>query len=126
LQAFPAKASPHEAGGTAVTARLYGTVFVTPPPVPLMVIEYVPVGVVAAVEIVNVEDAVGLMDDGLKEQDAPDGSPAEHDSDTDCVEPLVKVAVAVVAALEPCTTEPLEGLTDTEKSKVVGALTVRL
>jgi len=91
-------------------------VLVTPPPVPLMVIEYVPVGVVAAVEIVNVEDAVGLMEEGLKEQDAPDGSPAEHDSDTDSEVPLTKVAVAVAATLELCTTEPLDGLTDTEKS----------
>jgi len=48
---------------------------VTPPPVPVTVIVYEPVGVDDDVLTVNVLVNVGLPEDGLKEAEAPEGSP---------------------------------------------------
>jgi hypothetical protein len=62
--------------------------------------EYVPAGVEAEVDIVNVEKLVGYKDDGLNEQDAPEGTP-EHENDTGCEVPDMRVAVAVVDVLLP-------------------------
>jgi hypothetical protein len=78
-----------------VTVKLYVAERVFPPPVPNIVIVYVPVGVVEEVEIVAVELQVGLQLVGLKEHDAPVGR-LEHENETDCVLPLINVAVTVV------------------------------
>jgi hypothetical protein len=82
-------------GGGVVTVKLYVAERVIPPPVPDIVIVYVPVGVVEEVEIVAVELQVGLQLVGLKEQDAPAGR-LEQENETDCVLPLINVAVTVV------------------------------
>jgi hypothetical protein len=54
--------------------------------------------------MVKALEKVGLPDAGLKLQDAPVGSPAAHERVTDCVEPLVKVAVIVFEPELPCVT----------------------
>jgi hypothetical protein len=99
-----------------MTVKLYDAERVFPPPVPNIVIVYVPVGVVEEVEIVTVELQVGLQLVGLKEQDAPAGR-LEHENETGCLVPLTSVAVTVVLVLLPCATLPLLGFTLIEKSK---------
>ncbi|SNQ60094.1 hypothetical protein [Candidatus Methanoperedens nitratireducens] len=85
---------------TGMTVRLYFAFLVMLPPAPLTVIEYVPAGVEAEVDIVSVEELVGYKEDGLNEQDAPAGSP-EHENDTGFEAPDTIVAVAVVDVLSP-------------------------
>jgi len=46
-----------------------------PPPVPVIVIVYVPTGVVAPVEIFRLEVKLGVPDAGAKVAAAPDGRP---------------------------------------------------
>jgi hypothetical protein len=45
--------------------------------------------------IVRVLENVGLLEAGLKPQDAPKGRPLVQDKVTDCVEPDCRVAVIV-------------------------------
>jgi hypothetical protein len=68
---------------------------VCPPPEPVTVTVTEPVGVDDEVLIVKVLEKVGLPDEGLKLQEAPEGRTLVQDKLTDCVEPLVKVAVIV-------------------------------
>lgn len=85
----------------------------------MIVTEYVPVGVDGKVEIVKADvapDDVGVTGFVPKEHEAPEGNPEEQDNDTDDAEPLASVVVTVVAALESCATEPLDGFADNEKS----------
>ncbi len=89
------------------------------PLTPLTVMEYVPVGVEAEVDIVNVEELVGYKEDGLNKHDAPEGSP-EHENDTGCEVPDMSVAVVTVDILSPCTTEPFGWLKDREKLNGTG------
>ena len=63
-----------------LTVKVYDACFETPPPEPVIVTVYVPVGVELLVEIVIVDEALvelGLMVtlDGLKLADAPEGRP---------------------------------------------------
>ena len=103
-----------------VTVKVYGAVFVSPPPDPVMVILYVPVGVEELVVMVIVDVAVlelGLLGlivtlGGLNDADAPEGKPeAERLTVTDELYPPVRLTVTVAEALPPCWTEPLDGLT---------------
>lgn len=64
------------------------------PPVAVTVIVYVPFGVEDEVLIVKVLWKVGLLKEGLKLHDAPEGRPLQ-DRLTECVESLVKVTVTV-------------------------------
>jgi hypothetical protein len=84
-----------------VTVKLYVAVLVMLPPVPETVMLYVPAGVDEEVEIVNVEEQVGLQLVGLNEHEAPAGRPAEHVKLTDWVVPAVNVAVTAVCLLCP-------------------------
>ncbi len=59
----------------ATTVRLKVVVFETPPPVPLTVMGYVPVGVEVRVVMVNVAEQVGLQLPGENEAVVPAGSP---------------------------------------------------
>jgi len=86
-----------------LTLKVKEVVCVIPPPVPVTVIGYEPVGVDDEVEMVKVEEKVGLPDCGLKEAEAPEGRP-EAERLTVCVEPLSKVAVIVVEPEEPADT----------------------
>jgi hypothetical protein len=100
-------------------------VCVNPPPVPVIVIAYVPAGVVESVEIVSVELKLGVHEDGLKVGAAPDGRP-EADRLTVSVKPPIEVMETVAPADPPCTTEPEIGLTLMVKSGTGGAaVTVR-
>jgi hypothetical protein len=67
--------------------------------------------------IVSVELHVGVHDVGENAQEAPEGNP-EHENNTDCPVPTVKVAVVVVVTEFPCKTDPEVGLVDMEKSNV--------
>ena len=58
-----------------MTVKEKVVLWVFPPPVPVIVIVYAPVGVVNAVEIVSVEVKLGAPDDGAKVAVAPDGRP---------------------------------------------------
>ena len=75
--------------GAALTVSVYVVDFESPPPVPVMVIVYVPVGVEELVVIVMLPEAVGelgliVTELGLKLADAPEGKPeAERLTDTD-------------------------------------------
>ena len=60
---------------------------VLPPPVPVTVKVYVPLGVPAVVDMVSVDVNDGLPEDGLKLAEAPDGKP-ETPKETDLDVPL--------------------------------------
>jgi hypothetical protein len=60
-------------------------------------------GVEEEVLIVQVLEKVGLPEDGLKEDVAPEGSP-DADRLTLCVEPPVKVTVTIFEPEPPCVT----------------------
>jgi hypothetical protein len=53
------------------------------------------VGVELLVLMVKVLEKVGLPDEGLKVQDAPEGSPLVHERVTFCEVPVCKLAVIV-------------------------------
>lgn len=94
------------------------TVRVCPPPEPVTVTTNEPVGVVDDVPMVKVLEKVGKPDEGLKEHEAPDGSPLVHERLTDCDIPLNKVAEIVFDPLPPrVTVMPPEF--DKEKSNPV-------
>ena len=94
---------------------MYCVVRVSPPPVPVMVIGYVPVVVFVAVVTLNVDVYVGLPDEGVNEH-VDDGGHPELDNVTDLVGLCSNVTVTCVLALLPLTIEPLDGFTETEKS----------
>ena len=94
-------------------------VFVNPPPVPVRVIVWFPVGVDAAAEIVKAAVNVGFPEETLKTADAPDERP-EADNVTICGVPLSRVTFTVVWTLSPCCVDPLSGLTEIVKSKAPG------
>lgn len=99
----------------ALTVRLYKAVLISGVAVPLTVMEVVPVGVPPVVDIVNVDEQVGLHDNGENEQDAPAGNPAQLNV-TGCVVPETRLDVTVVEVELPCVTLPELGLADMEKS----------
>ena len=76
-----------------------------------------PVGVDKVVEIVNVNEQVGLHeDDGEKLQVAPAGNP-EHENEAGVVVPPIKLAVTVDdEVVDPCTTLPDDGLGEIKKA----------
>ena len=59
----------------AVTVRLNDVVWVADEPVPVIVSEYVPAGVVPEVEIVSVDDPPAVTEDGENDAVAPLGRP---------------------------------------------------
>ena len=80
----------------AVTVNDTVAVCVFPPPVPVTVTEYVPVGVVDAVVIVKVDDPEpgAAIEAGLKPAEAPLGSPLAL-SDTALLKPPDTLVVSV-------------------------------
>src|SRR4051812_19533796 len=62
-------------GGAALTISVAEVVFVSPPPMPLIIIGYAPGVVLMLALTVNVEDAGGLNGFGLKLPVAPEGNP---------------------------------------------------
>ena len=62
---------------------------VSPPPVPVIVIVYVPGGVDGDVEIMSVEVKVGVAEDGPNETVTPEGWP-DADKLTELLRPLLK------------------------------------
>jgi len=64
-----------------LTVNVNWVVWLFPPPVPVTVIGYEPVGVDEDVDMVNVLVKVGLPEDGLNEGEAPEGRP-DADKDT--------------------------------------------
>src|SRR5437867_6765269 len=97
---------------------------VTPPPLPVTVMVAGPVGVLAAVVRVRVVEHVGVQEGAEKEALAPAGSP-EAEKVTGCEVPETRVAVMVFVTDKPRVTD-LSPPFDSEKSKVEGALTVRV
>jgi len=104
----------------AVTVKVQVVVWVFPPPVPVMVIEYVPAGVVEAVEIVSVELKLGVPLSGEKLAVASDGR-LEADKLTVPLKPPTEPMETVALVDPPCTTEPEVGLTLMVKSGAGGA-----
>ena len=106
-----------------VTVKVYVVVLVWSPLVAIIVIVDVPTGVdePAVMVIMLVND--GFPDDGSKLTDAPDGIPKDESETGDDV-PLERVTVTVAVMLSPCSTLPLLGSTDTEKSN--GSTTVKV
>jgi len=94
-----------------------------PPPVPVMVIVYVPAGVVAAVEIFRLEVKAGVPEVGVKLAVAPSGSPDAWRA-TVLVKSFMPVIWTVVVVDWPCSTVPVLGLTDMVKSGMGAAVTV--
>jgi len=92
-----------------------------PPPVPVMVIVYVPTGVVAAVVIVSVDVKAGVPEAGVKLAAAPDGRPVAWRV-TVLVKPWLARTLTVEVMDLPCTTEPDGG--DANKLKSGAAVTV--
>lgn len=70
-------------GGGALTINVNCVVLVSPPPVPVTVIMGDPVGVEDEVVIVKVLEKVGFPENGLNEQEAPEGTPLVQDKLTD-------------------------------------------
>ena len=98
---------------------------VNPPPVPVIVIVYVPAGVVDAVEIVSVEVKLGVPEAGAKVAAAPEGRP-EADKLTVSLKPSTEVSETVAATDPPWTADPELGLTLMVKSGTGGtAVTVK-
>ena len=94
----------------------------TPPPDPVIVMLYVPVGVEELVVIVIVLVAVGelgltVTELGLKLAEAPLGRPEAERLMVLEFTPLTYVTVTVAETLPPCGVEPLLGETDIEKVK---------
>lgn len=106
-------------GKGGVTDNAYVAERVSPPPVPVTVTVYDPVGVLAVVNIVNVLVNVGLPLVGLTLAVGPAGE-TDVERLTDCVVPLKSETVTVAVVLAPCATVPLLGLILTEKSKGPG------
>src|SRR5205814_7999897 len=93
-----------EKSNGAVTVRVKLVVRVTPPPLPVTVMVAGPVGVLAEVVRVRVEEHVGVQDGLEKEALVPAGSP-DAEKVTGCEGPEARVAVTVFVTDEPCATE---------------------
>jgi hypothetical protein len=92
--------------GAAVTVRLMLVVFVSPPDIPVMVTETVPVvAVLLAVSVSVLEVAVGF---GLNEAVTPFGRP-DADKFTLPLKPFCGVTVIVLVPLAPWTILTLVG-----------------
>ena len=86
------------------------------PAVPVMVIVYVPAGVVEAVEIVSADVKLGVPDGGVKVAVAPVGRP-EAVRLTVLLKPPTEASETVAAAVDPpWTADPESGLTLMVKS----------
>jgi len=105
------------AEATAVTVRETVVVCVTPPPMPVMVIMYVPVAVVDATAkvIVELPEPGAAIDVGLKLTVTPVGWP-DADKATAELKPSNTVVVTVDVPLLPCITDTELG--DAEMVKV--------
>jgi hypothetical protein len=103
----------------ALTVSDTEVVRVRPPPVPVTVMEEVPVGVEALVEIVRVEvpEPGAAMLDGLKEAVAPEGRP-EAESATAELKPPETELVIVLVAEAPWLADTLDGEAESAKSGV--------
>ena len=84
----------------AFTVSVNKVVLVSPSPVLVTVMVYVPVGVVPEVVMVRVELLVGFTDEGENEAVAPEGRP-EAERETDRVVPETRVAVTVLVTELP-------------------------
>ena len=106
--------------GTLVTVRLTVVVWVTLPPVPVMVTVEVPRVAVGETVKVSVElPAPGApIEDGLKEAVTPAGRP-EAESEMAALKPPETAVVTVVPPVEPCTMDTEAGEAEIEKSGVV-------
>src|SRR5262249_16788389 len=100
-----------------VTVSVYGVLWVAEVPVPVIVIGYVPAGVVVLVVIVMVDEPPELTDGGWKEGRAPLGRP-DADKVIVCAEPLVSAVLTVALTAPPGAVEPEVGATEMEKSFV--------
>ena len=105
----------------AWTVNVYPVVRVSPPPMPLTVIGYVPAGVDLVVEIVIVLVHVGRHWEGAKDTLAPEGSPVALNVTAVDV-PDTRVAVTVAVTEPPAITVPDVGFTARLKSNSGGAL----
>ena len=110
--------------GGAVTLRMAGEVWVSPPPVPETTIVCVPVAAVAATVrvMVDVPDPGAAIDVGLKETVTPDGMPLA-DSAMAELKPPETAVLTVHVPVWPATTETEVGEADMVKA---AALTVRV
>jgi hypothetical protein len=106
----------------AWTVKEYVVVRVTPPPVALTVIEYVPLGVEVVVDIVIVLVHVGTHWVGANDALAPDGRPDVLNVTAVDV-PDTRVAVTDAVTEPPAVTVPDVGLT--ARLKLNGAWTVK-
>ena len=109
--------------GAAVTVSWKVVLCVFPPPVPVRVMVYVPMGVVAAVEIVRVEVNDGVPEDGLKVAVTPVGRP-DADRVTTSLKPSIDEMETVAVVDSPCVMESEVGLTEMLKSGTGAATTV--
>ena len=100
--------------GGAFTVKVKFVVRLIPPPLPVTVIVYGPVGVLVVVGIVRVVVQFGLQLVGLKVGVTPAGNP-ETLNDTAVVFPLVRLAVIVLVADCPWVTDIFPML-ESEKS----------
>ena len=100
--------------GGAFTVKVKFVVRLIPPPLPVTVIVYGPVGVLVVVGIVRVVVQFGLQLVGLKVGVTPAGNP-ETLNDTAVVFPLVRLAVIVLVADCPWVTD-IFPLLESEKS----------
>src|SRR4051794_28788124 len=96
--------------GTLVTVRLTVVVWVTLPPVPVMVIVEVPRAAVADTVKVSVElpEPGAAIEDGLKESVTPAGRP-EAESAMAALKPPETAVVTVVLPEPPCAMETEPG-----------------
>ncbi len=100
-----------------MTVRENDVVCVADEPVPVIVIVYVPGAVELEVEIVSVDDAPVVTEDGENDAVAPDGRPLAL-SETVCAEPEVAAVETVAVVPDPAVTDADDGLTEIEKSFV--------
>src|SRR5439155_15952506 len=121
----PVVGEKSKAGGGAVTVKVKVVGRVRPPPVPVTVMGEEPVGVDVVVARVRVVVQVGVHAVGENAAVAPAGSP-EAEKETACAVPETIVAVMVLEAVAPCTTDWSPPLLS-EKSKTGGgAVTVKV
>ena len=106
------------ATGIALTVKVKPVVFVSPPPVPVMVSGKLPAGVVPEVLIVTTVVHVGLQLREENEAVAPAGSPTAV-NETAWLLPNVNAALIVSVAEAPACTERFPAL-DSEKSNAPG------
>src|SRR5947207_3038197 len=96
-------------GEPLLTVKVKLVVFVTPPPMPVIVMVEMPGGVEAAVEIVRVVEQGGEQTVEENDTVAPVGSP-ETEKDTDCAVLATSVALTVLETEAPGVTDWLPPL----------------